>query len=307
VDAVRVGDFPDQARLAHARLPHDRHHLPVATRGTRERVAEGLELGLPPDEPGEPPRGGGVQPGPAGARPDHLVDVDGRLQPLDRHRAEGLHLDVAFGQPERIPGEPDGAGRGELLHPSGQVRRLAHGGVVHAEVTADGAHHDLTRVQTHPDLHLDAVRVSHLLGVAPHRGLHVVGRVARPHGVVLVGERRAKQRHDPVAHDLVHGALVAMHSLHHAFEDGVEELARLLGVAVGQELHRALEVREQYRDLLPLPFQGALRGQGLLGEVVRGITRRNRHGRSRGPRQCRAAEATEPLAGVDFGSALGAS
>ena len=82
-------------------------------------------------------------------------------------------------------------------------------------------------------------------------------RVAGPHRVVLVGERRAEERHDPVAHDLVHGALVAVDGLHHPLEDGVEELARLLGVAVGEQLHRALEVGEEHRDLLALAFEGA--------------------------------------------------
>jgi len=55
--------------------------------------------------------------------------------------------------------------------------------------------------------------------------------------MVLVGERGAEERHDPVPHHLVHGALVPMHRLHHVLEDGVEELARVLGVTLGQQLH----------------------------------------------------------------------
>ena len=76
--------------------------------------------------------------------------------------------------------------------------------------------------------------------------------------MILVGQRRAEQRHDAVAHDLVDGALVAVDGLHHAFEDGIEELARLLGVAVGEQLHRALEVGEEHGDLLALAFESAL-------------------------------------------------
>ena len=121
------------------------------------------------------------------------------------------------------------------------------------------------------DLHLDPVGAAHLLGVAPHRRLHVEGGVARPHGVVLVGDRRAEERHDPVAHDLVHRALVAVDGLHHALEHGIEELARLLGVPVGEQLHRALEVGEEYRHLLALALKGALRGEDLLGEVLGGV------------------------------------
>jgi hypothetical protein len=162
-------------------------------------------------------------------------------------------------------------GGGQLLHPGCQVRRLAHGGVVHAEVATDGAHHYLARVQTHADLDLDAMRVAHLLGVSSHRGLHVVGRVAGPDRVILVGQRRPEQGHDAVAHDLVDRALVAMDGLHHAFEDGVEEVAGLFGIAVGEEFHRALEIGEENGHLLPLPLQSRLRREDLLGEVLGGV------------------------------------
>ena len=94
--------------------------------------------------------------------------------------------------------------------------------------------------------------------------------------MILVGERRAEQRHDPVAHHLVDRALVVMHRLHHAFEHGIEDLARLLGIAVGEQFHRALQVGEQHRDLLALAFERGLRGEDLLGEVLGrvGIRRR---------------------------------
>jgi hypothetical protein len=74
--------------------------------------------------------------------------------------------------------------------------------------------------------------------------------------MILDGERRAKEGHNPVAHNPVHGTLIAVHRLDHAFEHGVEE-ERLcgLGVAVGEELHRTLDIGEQHGDLLPLPFE----------------------------------------------------
>jgi hypothetical protein len=84
-----------------------------------------------------------------------------------------------------------------LLHARGQVRRLADGGVVHVEVTADGAHHDLARVETDADLDVDAVRSTDALGVAPDRLLHSQRRKARAGSVVFVRERRPEERHDP--------------------------------------------------------------------------------------------------------------
>src|SRR5262245_17278335 len=44
-----------------------------------------------------------------------------------------------------------------------------------------------------------------------------------------------------------------------------------VGVAIGQQLHRALEVGEEHSDLLALTFQGALGSQNLFGEVLGGI------------------------------------
>jgi hypothetical protein len=89
--------------------------------------------------------------------------------------------------------------------------------------------------------------------------------------VVLVGKRGAKERHDAVAHHLVHSSLVTVNSLHHQLEDRIEQLTRLLGIAIGEELHRALEVREQDGDLLAFSFERRLGRQDLLGEVRGGI------------------------------------
>ena len=89
--------------------------------------------------------------------------------------------------------------------------------------------------------------------------------------MILVSHGSAEQSHDPVAHHLVDGALVVVDGFHHALEDGVEEPPRFLGITVGEQLHRALQVREEHRDLLALTFQGRLRGQDLLGEVLRGV------------------------------------
>src|SRR4030095_17013687 len=65
--------------------------------------------------------------------------------------------------------------------------------------------------------------------------------------------------------------LVAMHGLHHALEHGIEKLARLFWIAVGEQLHRALEIREEDSDLLAFALEGALGGQDLLGEVLWGV------------------------------------
>src|SRR5262245_39579258 len=105
--------------------------------------------------------------------------------------------------------------------------RLAYRAVVHTEVVPDGAHHDLSRVE--PDAYLDddAMTAEDFVGVTSHAFLHAQRRITSAHSVVLVGHRRAEEGHDPVAHHLVHRALVAVDGLHHPFEHGIENLARL--------------------------------------------------------------------------------
>jgi hypothetical protein len=56
-------------------------------------------------------------------------------------------------------------------------------------------------------------------------------------------------------------------SVHHESEHGVEELLYLLGITVGEQLHRALDVGEEDRDLLAFPLKGSLRRQDLLNEM----------------------------------------
>ena len=168
------------------------------------------------------------------ARARQRVDLQGGLEALHGHRAQGLRGHKSFRKSERVGRQQHGAWGRELFHPGGQVRRLADRGVVDAQIAADGADHDLARVQPDPDLHRDAVGPPDLVGVSTDRALHVEGRIAGADRVVLVGKRRAEEGHDPVAHHLVHRALVSMNGLHHPLEHGVQELARLLGVAVGE-------------------------------------------------------------------------
>jgi hypothetical protein len=166
------------------------------------------------------------------------------------------------------------------------------------EVIPDGADHHLASIDADANLQGNTVRAERFLGVPLDRLLHPQGGVAGAHRVVFVGERHAEERHDPVAHDLVHRPLVAVDGLHHPLEHGIEELAGLFGIAIREELHRAFEVGEENGHLLPLAFQGSLGREDLLGEVFGGVrTRRRKLRRARGLDERRGALPTEPVAG----------
>ena len=102
------------------------------------------------------------------------------------------------------------------------------------------------------------MRALNLVRISRDGLLHPERRITSAHGMILVGDRGAEQGHDSIAHNPVHGALVAVDRLNHAFEHGVEELLRVLRVAISKQLHRTLDVGEQHGDLLPLALEGCL-------------------------------------------------
>ena len=255
---MRPAEFPVEPRLPDARLADDRDDLAAAHAGLLQRPAQLVQLVAAPHEPRQAPGGRGLKARADRARPHHFVHLDRAVEPLDLSRAQRLHLEVTLRQLERVGGEEDRAGHRHLLHPRRQVGRLPHGRVVHAQIAPDRADDDLAGVEAHADVYGHAGRPVDLVGVLLHALLHPERGVPRPDRVILVRHRRPEQRHDPVTHDLVDGAFVPVDGLHHPLEDGVEELPRLLGVPIREELHRALEVGEEHGHLLPLTLQRAL-------------------------------------------------
>ena len=236
----------------------------------------------------------------SGPAPEHLVDLDGRLQALDRNRADRLDGDEALGEPQRVRRQERGAGGGELLHAGREVRGLSDGRVVHPEVAPDGPHDDFPRVQPDANLRPDPEGPPSLLGIASDRSLHVEGRIAGPHRVILVGDGRAEEGHDSVAHHLIHRSLVAVDGLHHPLEDGIEQLPRLFGVPVGEQLHRPLEVGEEHGDLFALALEGCFGDEDLLGEMLGGVALRGRGARGGFSAGGGSARATESLTRREF-------
>ena len=255
--ARRMGELVEEAGLAHPGFPDDRHHLAVPRPGLLQGLVQGREFRLPPHEGRQPPRRKRLQARAGRAGAHQLAHLHGSGQPLDGHRAQGGDLDPSLRQPQGLGRQPNAPGGRELFHAGRQVRGLADGRVVHVQIVANGPHHHLAGVEANPDLHLDAMPAAHLLAVAADGLLHGERRIAGPHGMIFMGNRRPKQRHNAIAHDLVHGPFVAVHGRHHALQHRVEELARLLGVAVGQQLHRAFEIGKEHRDLLAFAFQRA--------------------------------------------------
>src|SRR5262245_51878548 len=166
-----------------------------------------------------------------------------------------------------------------MLHPCGHVQRLTDGVVIHPEVATDRANDNLARIEANANLDGDPLCSTNPLSVTLHRLLHPERSVASADAMVLVCQRRPEQRHDAIAHHPMDGALVTMDGLHHVLEYRVDELAYFLGIAVGKQVHRALQVGEKRCDLLALALDRALGNQDLLGQVLRCVGLRRREAR----------------------------
>src|SRR5262245_66399607 len=89
-----------------------------------------------------------------------------------------------------------------------------------------------------------------------------------------------------------------MDRLHHLLDDRVEDLAGLLRVARSEQLHGALHVGEEHRDVLAFALESRLRRQDFLSEVLWGIGLRRAKAVRPGTwsTDCLAACETEPRA-----------
>src|SRR3989442_1395254 len=130
---------------------------------------------------------------------------------------------------------------------------------------------DRPGVQADTNLDETSLGLPNSLRVALDRFLHSERCITSPYRMVLMSDGRPEERHNPITHHLVDRALVAVDRLHHEFEHRVQDLARLLGVPVGEQLHGALYVGEEHGDLLALAFQGGPGGEDVLGQVLRGV------------------------------------
>ena len=159
VGAVRVGELIEQAGLAHARLADDCHHLALPGPSPLPRLAELVQFGITPHEARQAPRRGGLQPRAHRSGTQELVDLNRLLQSLHRHGPQRCNLDETLDQAQRVSGQQARTRSGKLFQARCQVRRLPHCRIVHMQITANGTHHNLARVQPHADLHVKPLRV----------------------------------------------------------------------------------------------------------------------------------------------------
>ena len=219
------------------------------------RASASLEpphLLLAADEAGEAALAGEVEAGARLADPGQLEDLHRPARALDLELAEVVEVEVAAGQLGGALGQVGLARLGQRLHPLGQADGVADRGVGGAAAPADRPGDDLAGVDPDPGREVEPLRAPQLGRVLGDVVEHLQGGVAGAPGVVLVGDRGAEDGHDPVAGELVDGALEAGHGLGQHREEALHDLAPLLRVLLLGQVHRAADVGEQDRDLLAL-------------------------------------------------------
>ena len=146
---------------------------------------------------------------------------------LERLRAERLEFEEAAARGLHGVAHADGAWLRALLQARRDVRGVTVGGVVHAQVVADAPHHHRPGVQAHAHAHRreQCRRVGGGLLQPLADRQHAVQRAAH---MVFVCQRRAEQRHEAVAEELIDRAFDAMHLGHRQLEERVERVVHPL-------------------------------------------------------------------------------
>src|SRR3990172_5343402 len=157
---------------------------------------------------------------------------------------------------------------GQRLQARGQVHGVSLGGVVHAEVVPDLADDHEPRIHADPEGDPLAAAPLKLVADLPHGLLDRQRRFHRARRVVLQGEGRAEQGHDPVAGELVHRALVPVDLRQHHLEEAIHQVVELLRVELLGEAGEVLEVGEEDGDLLALALQRRPGREDALGQVL---------------------------------------
>ncbi len=277
--AQRAAELVEQARLAAAGLADHAHQLALAALGGGQQLAEPTQLAVAAHEASERALGDALLGRAVGGQAEELVGGDRIALALDGEAAGGKEPHLAAHQARGGFGDQDLAGGGGLLEPRRHVGGVAHRRVVHAQVVADRADHDEAGVESHAHLELGAAADAGVGAAVAQRTPDGDRRGHRPPRVVLVGQRRAEQRHEAVAEELVDRALVAVDLAHRQLEEAVEQRVHALGPDPLGERRGVGDVAEQHGDLLALALQGRARGQDALGQVLGRIADRGGKGR----------------------------
>ena len=134
------------------------------------------------------------------------------------------------------------------------MRRITDGRVVHPQVVADLANHDETRVHSDADFELFSQR-RRPADTLLHRALNAERSQDRPVCMIFAGERRAEERHEAIAEELVDRALVAVDFIEAELKKSFQQTVHRFGAQDFGQRRRVGQVAEEDSDLLALALE----------------------------------------------------
>ena len=208
---------------------------------------------MPPHELRQPARRRHLQPRLERAGPKHLVNVDRIGNAFDSRRAERLQIEVAGGEFLRLLRDDDRSSRRQRLHPRRQAHRMPNRGVLGVRVIGSNrSHHHFAGVEADPNFDRRISRGAQSGRIFRHVLLHPQRRVKSALRMVLMRDRRAEQRKNPIASGLHDVTVVAMHRVDHQLQRRIDNRPRLFRIEPLHKIHRSLDIGKQRRHGLAL-------------------------------------------------------
>jgi hypothetical protein len=82
-----------------------------------------------------------------------------------------------------------------------------------------------------------------------------------------MGKRCSKERHKPIAEELVDGAFIAVDFVKRQFEEPIQQGMHVFGTQAFGNRSRVCQITKQYGDLFPFAFERTPGGQNFLSKV----------------------------------------
>ena len=114
-------------------------------------------------------------------------------------------------------------------------------------VRQQAAHH-FTAGDANPQGQAQAVLAFEPVVEQRQRALHFQGSSHGALGVVLVRDRRPKNRHDGITHVLLDGAFIALNGAHQRGEEGAEDASKVFWIESFPERGRSRQIGKEHRD-----------------------------------------------------------
>ena len=178
-------------------------------------------------------------------RANYPVRVDRARDVFQRQRGQMIKVKQAAGLAVDALADQNLARPGRFLQAPREVDRVADGRVIHQPIAAQPADDHRASVQPQVDLQLVAVQVQ-LLAQTRYIRQHIQRRTQGAFRVVFVGNRRAKQGHQPVAGQLIDHALVFVDIIDQHADELLHQLVEFFVAQHLREVRVPGEVYEQY-------------------------------------------------------------